>query len=264
MPYEGLLFRTTDALKWGTGKGSRLSSLEVDQNFYEVITRIVSLEDNPPVPVNISNIQVIGSQLTIFLDDGSSYGPFTLPVAQFRFRSDWLPAVQYYELDLVSVAGKGLYMVRLDHISDSVFDENATDGDGHALYLKVFGEDTYIYTFGFFYPGSPGNGMTSGDPVFAHLFNTPVVLPGDAADSYARLRVDPAADMEFALYKNTDPIGTLTFTAGSNEGVIDFASTDIGFEAGDVFYALYPTDGLDADARDLTVTIKGLRGELSS
>ena len=255
------MFRTTDALKWGTGKGSRLSPQEVDQNFYEVITRIVALEDDPPVPVNISNIQVIGSQLTIFLDDGSSYGPFTLPVAQFRFRSDWLPAVQYYELDLVSVAGKGLYMVRIDHTSGSTFDENAVDGDGHALYLKVFGEDTYVYTFGFFYPGTPGNGMSAGDNMFAHLFVENVFLSAITDSPTARLATATDSALSIDLYKNLTLIGSIDFEAASTLGTVTITD-DVQFSPGDVVYAKAPAP--DATAKDLTVTIKALRGNIPS
>lgn len=264
MAFEGLLFRTTDMGQWGTGKGSPLTAVEVDENFYTLAVKVKDLQDNPPTPVEIANFQVIGSQLKIFMNDGTFFGPFTLPTAQFVFRDEWLPdGVQYYELDLVSVAGQGLFLVRLDHLSAATFDPDATDGDGNALYLKVFGEDTYIYTFGFFYPGKPGTGMDTGDMMAAHLFNENVYLPADAAGSLAMLRVDPAADMEIKLFMNGLEIGLIEFSAGDPVGVVSFTELH-QFTPNDVFYVQFPEGGIDVDARDLTITIKGFRGESPS
>lgn len=261
MPFENILFRTTDALKWGTGKGSPLSAVEVDENFYEVITRIVDLEENPPMPVNIETIQVIGSQLTIFLSDGSSYGPFTLPVAQFRFRDEWLPIVEYLELDLVSVAGQGLFMVRLDHTSAATFDPDATDGDGHALYLKVFGEDTYIYTTGFFYPGKPGTGLGAEELMLAHLFNESVYILTAVSGCYAKLITAPTADLEFEITKNGTSIGTITFTAPTTDGVIALTD-DVQFDAEDIL-GVNSAAAIDTTAENLVVTLRGFRGTLT-
>ncbi|RWQ35538.1 MAG: hypothetical protein EOS20_18710, partial [Mesorhizobium sp.] len=65
-------------------KGSNLTATEVDDNFHDVDDRITELEDNPPEPVNISNITVVGTQMTIYLEDATEFGPFTLPQANFR------------------------------------------------------------------------------------------------------------------------------------------------------------------------------------
>jgi hypothetical protein len=37
-----------------------------------------------PEPLNISNITVTGTQMRIYLEDGTVFGPFTLPQANFR------------------------------------------------------------------------------------------------------------------------------------------------------------------------------------
>lgn len=65
-------------------KGSNLTPTEVDDNFHDLDDRIGELEDNPPEPVNISNIIVVGTQMTIYLEDATFFGPFTLPQANFR------------------------------------------------------------------------------------------------------------------------------------------------------------------------------------
>ncbi|RWO90942.1 hypothetical protein [Mesorhizobium sp.] len=65
-------------------KGSNLTATEVDDNFHDLDDRMTELEDNPPEPVNISNITVVGTQMTIYLEDATVFGPFTLPQANFR------------------------------------------------------------------------------------------------------------------------------------------------------------------------------------
>lgn len=69
---------------WGAGKGSNLTSVEVDENFWDHEQRLVELETNPPEPVQISNIELVGTQLTIYMEDETEYGPFTVPQANFK------------------------------------------------------------------------------------------------------------------------------------------------------------------------------------
>jgi len=259
MAYEGLLFRITDTLRWGIGKGSPLSALEVDENFYTLANKVKAIEDNPPTPVEIASFQVIGSQLKVFMNDGTEFGPFTLPTAQFVFRDEWQPdGYPYFELDVVSVIGRGLFLVRLDHDSAATFDPDATDGDGHPLYLKVFGEDTYKYTFGFFAPGTPGAGIPAEETMFAHLFADDVYMTADAGASLARLQVASDGDRVFTMYKNATEIGTLSFTGSVADGNFDIPAA-VQFNAGDVFY-MTSASALDATAKNLMVTINGYRG----
>ena len=32
---------------------------------------------------------VVGSQMTVWLEDGTALGPYTLPTAMIRYRGDW-------------------------------------------------------------------------------------------------------------------------------------------------------------------------------
>ncbi|MBB4520469.1 UNVERIFIED_ORG: hypothetical protein M2435_001249 [Rhizobium sophorae] len=72
-----ITFRTAGA--WGAGKGSNLTPAEVDGNFYDLDGRVTDLEDNPPTPNQIADITQDGNQITIVMDDASTFGPFTLP-----------------------------------------------------------------------------------------------------------------------------------------------------------------------------------------
>lgn len=47
-------FKNTDA-RWGAGEG-RLSSLSVDENFYEADQRMDALEANPPDPISVETV----------------------------------------------------------------------------------------------------------------------------------------------------------------------------------------------------------------
>lgn len=84
MHTSGLIFRTTDVTRWGAGKGADLTPAEVDLNFYDLDERVVTIELNPPTPIEISEITVTGSSMTVHMADSSTFGPFTLPTAPAR------------------------------------------------------------------------------------------------------------------------------------------------------------------------------------
>lgn len=62
-------------------KGSSLTAAEVDGNFQALSDWIDAFEADPTPPNGIANITQDGTQLTIFLDDSTALGPFTLPSA---------------------------------------------------------------------------------------------------------------------------------------------------------------------------------------
>jgi hypothetical protein len=254
-----MTYRTTDLVKWGTGKGANLTATELDENFWDVVERLSTLEDNPPEAVGISNITVAQTTMMIYMTDGSTFGPFVLPVANWAWKGEWTEGVHYYQLDLVTVAGRGLYLVLNEHDAVAPFDPDATTPiDGFAEYQLVFGEDTYVYDFGMYYPGTPGFGIAVGKSVAAHMPGRDIWIDIDAPGSIAKLTVAPAADLVFDLKKNTTDIGTLTFTAGETDGVFDIAA-QVQFNPGDIFRVVRPTV-LDSTADELMVTILAIRG----
>ncbi len=90
---SGIVYRTVGP--WGPGKGSNLTPTEVDENFDGLHNRVLVIELNPPLPVEISSITVVGSAMTINMADGSKFGPFTLPVATFDGNLDAVGDVEY-------------------------------------------------------------------------------------------------------------------------------------------------------------------------
>lgn len=118
-------------------KGSNLTAAEFDGNFSDLDGRVTSLQNNPPVAVGISNFAVSGSQLVVYLSNGTSFGPFSLPIATFAVRGEWTALTAYFAMDLVHVAGSGLYLVLSDHTSAATFDEDATNSDGAVYDIVV-------------------------------------------------------------------------------------------------------------------------------
>jgi hypothetical protein len=255
MALDGIVYRGDHPAPRNAGKGSALTVDEFDDNFYELYTRIKALETTPPTAVSISNITVTGSQLLISMSDGvTTYGPFTLPIATFRFRGDYLAGTAYAALDIVSVPNQGLFLVNITHTGEDPFDPAAVDGSSNPMYTQLFGEGIEIYDVGFFYPGRPGLGIDSDGWMFAHELVRPVIAPALLTDSKASLRVAPAAALSFPIYKNGGTgIGSVDFAMSATAGTFTFTD-DTEFDAGDVLQ-IGPPVSADANAKDLMVSL---------
>lgn len=259
MALDGIVYVNTHAAPRGAGKGSPLTVDEADDNFYELYTRLKALEDSPPTAVSISNISVSGTQMLVTMSDASTFGPFTLPIAKLNFRGDYAPGMTLAALDLVNVPNQGLYMTLIENTdSDDPFDGTKTDGSGHPLFNLVFATNTLIYDVGFFYPGRPGLGIDSAGWMFAHRMVREVTAPASLTDSVASLRVAPAADLSFPIYKNGGTsIGSVDFALGAAVGTFTFAD-DTDFAVGDTLQ-VGPSIAADTAAKDLTLTFTLIR-----
>jgi hypothetical protein len=264
---DGIVFKTTDMLRWGAGGGAgtagNLTPLQFDENMWELLTRIQALENDPPVAVSISNFTVIGSQFEVNMSDGSTLGPYDLPVAAFRFRGDWINAMPLLQLDLVSVPERGLYMTLIAHttpVAPAEFDPDAVDEtpgsptEGDPLYQQLFGEDTYIYDLGFFFPGKPGIGVDVDAAIAGHVFAHAVTAPIDLVGSYGTLKIAGAADLSFPIEHDGVEVGSIDFAAGETVATFTFAA-EVEIAAGEVITVIRPA-AIDADARELSVTLK--------
>lgn len=246
--------------KWGTGKGSLLTPSEADNDLWELYSRLKALEDSPPAPLEITAITVIGSTFQVEMSDGSHFGPFDLPIAKFEWQGEWVNDAIYAKLDLITVSQKGLYIVMFPHTAPHTgpFDEGAVDvGSGDPIYIKIFGEDTYIYDFGFFYPGKPGVGIETGYGIAGHIFGRDVLLPQDM-ECDAKLVTAPAADMSFPVQVDGVEQGTLDFLSGATDGTLTWTA-DVEAPEGTRIRLMLPTGGIDVDARELSVSFKGVQ-----
>lgn len=258
-----ILFRSTDNSKWGPGKDAKLTIAEGDGNLWEIQKAVEGLLNDPPVPISISNFIVAGSQLSIQLTDGSSYGPFQLPFASFRYRKEgYVSGGTYNELDLLPVPNKGLFLVNYTHTPTGAFNPNATNGDGKPLYTLLFGEDVTIYDVGFSFPGKPGLGIDADRPMAQHVVARDSVcwLSSETSISVVKLLDAPTADLVVEIQKNGAAIGDMTVPAGETTGTVTL-SDDVQFVRGDVLAFIKPDE--DVTAKDLVATLALRRGVLA-
>lgn len=134
MALADLKYVTTGA--WGSGLARPLTAAEADGNVQTLRAAIQYLIDNPSEGVSVSNITVSGRQLTFFMSDASTFGPFTLPIAYPRWRGDWVASGSYAVFDIVLAEGYGTFIVAKDHTSAGTFDPNASSG-GDPLYIQI-------------------------------------------------------------------------------------------------------------------------------
>lgn len=154
MPFPGVTITFRTAGVWGAGVGRNLTAAEFDNNNQSLKLAVEYLNDNPPTPDNIASITVLNNNMTITTELGTVYGPFLLPIAEFRDRGAWADATDYLYGDIFT-QGTGLYMVQREHTSEAPFDPDAT-GIGGPLYRLLF--DASALTMTFLEDGYPAEG----------------------------------------------------------------------------------------------------------
>lgn len=110
-------------------QGVDLTADQVDGNFRFLEELIDELVANPPAATSITNITVSGATFTIWLSNGTSFGPFTMPMAAFHWREDgFLPDTMYFVGDFLPV-GSSIYLVLQNHVTGDEFDSGAENSD---------------------------------------------------------------------------------------------------------------------------------------
>lgn len=128
-------FRTTGP--WGAGLGANLTPAQVDENFSTLKDAVDDFE--APPGVGIATVEVVGSNMTLHMTDGSTQGPFVLPSATFTDTGDWAALTNYNPMDLFLVPTVGLYLVALPYASPTEFDPDVMDTDGNLLLKLIIG-----------------------------------------------------------------------------------------------------------------------------
>jgi hypothetical protein len=201
------VYRTDDGGRWGTGKGSNLTAAEVDVNFWDIIQRILNLENNPPVAVSIRDFTVVGNQLTINMTDGSTKGPFTIPTSQWRWTGPWSPNTAYGINDIFSDGG-AVYRVAVAHTSNPSFDP-ALLVEGNYVYNLLLESALQAYDMGMYYSfGVPDDGSV----LLQHVAVRNFIIPGNWLNSQAFLRIAATNDLSLPIYQNATLIGHIDFT----------------------------------------------------
>ncbi len=256
---SGVIFRTTDLAKWGAGKGAPLTKDEVDSNFWLLLGYIATAMEATGTPHEIASVTVVDNQMTVTLDDATTFGPFDLPEAAFRWTGAYVGGFDYKRFDILTAAD-GAYLVRRDHTAATVFDPAASDMTG-ALYALLFPYQN-IFDIGFYFPGPVGQAVPVGAPMFALLITRDVYLPQNLPGSDARFAVEPADGVwGVDIQKNGVVIGQYTFDPSNSSepaGFFTFAA-NVQFSAGDVLEVM-PPNAIDSAASSFTMTLQGKKG----
>jgi len=260
-----LIYR--NAGPWGPGKGARLTSLEADGNVYDLDSRLRNVELNPPAAVSIDHFGVSSNALTVFLTNGATQGPFTLPSAQWRWAGEWQPLTTYYALDVIGYAGS-VYLVQHNHTSDIAFAADAEDATGFRYALLIAPPDQ-PYDVGMFH-GSALQG--NGSVLLQHVATRSFVLPTGFAGSTAFLLTPVSTDnLSLPIHKNSELIGHIEFNisegiVGDNEGQLGTfvgitSAAEVQFERTDRLAVLAP-DVVDGSASNLSITFAARTGTI--
>lgn len=264
-----ILYRTVGA--WGAGTGANLTAAQIDGNFYDIEGRLETLETTPLEAVGIDHFVIDGTLLTIVMSDGSTHGPFVLPVAQWRWTGLWASGITYLPGDIVVIDG-AVYQVRVMHVSEGTFDPTLYAPEG-IVYVKILDKPAQPYDIALFW----NDVITSGtDILVQHCTPREYTIGQNFENCIAFLQVK--TDVTFALpvyrTRNADlledgetdeaeVLGLITFDqddAGTTDGgqyglfaAVDY-DVDIVFRRGDRITITQPYED-PTTAKQLSVTL---------
>ncbi len=247
-----VLYVTTGV--WGAGVGP-LAPAAVDGNFWDHEQRIDTLETTPDAAISISSVELVvgGAAFTITLTNAVVLGPFILPTATFRFIDGWVNSQSLVANDFISVEGHGIFLVLKTHTTPAApaeFDPLLIV-TGDPAYKRIWGVPPVTdYELDLNYLGLiPG----SEAKLLVKLVRRAMRLVVGLVDSVFYLDVAPTAAIALKLFKNASEIGTVTFAAASQTGVVNFP-IETDFAPGDRLVIKGPV-GVDTTAADLAVAI---------
>lgn len=217
-------YRTTGA--WGAGKGSDLTPVEVDTNFWDIIERIVTIEELPDPSAGIESFSVIGTDFYVQMTDATQLGPYPLPLVKFTARGAWTPSTPYVVMDTFDNGG-ALYMVLVNHTSALTFDAGANDGLGNEYYGLMLSTPSTVLPTG----GSTGMALQKASGAD---FDTTwdFVLPDSGATGQALVKVSGTSqdvDWQTVAAENVSFVPTLPMTSTNVQDALDeVAGTVVG------------------------------------
>lgn len=243
---------------WGTGEAADLPAADIDSNFWQLLQRIGALETVPQEAVGIEDFTVVGNQMTVNMTDGTTRGPYTLPVAQISFGGEWRPNTTYLTQTFLTNDGS-LYWVLVNHTSAAAFDPGANDGAGHDYYGLVLAKPIQPYDVGFFYSAElPGDASV----LLRHTASRAITIPAAFEDSVAALLVACTANMTLPITLEGIAIGSIEFQVGvglepggGQTGTFTAVSPDPTSVVRYDHLAILAPAVVDVTAKGLTVTI---------
>lgn len=128
-------------------QGTNLSADQVDGNFRHILGLYDDLLANLPTANGISNITVNGSQFTVWLEGGESFGPFEMPTAAFHWRGEWTNDTGYFVNDIVTNQ-ENVWLILQSHVSPpfASFDETL-ESSGEPVFQLLWGAQQRNYPY---------------------------------------------------------------------------------------------------------------------
>lgn len=259
---DQVTFRTTDNLRWGPGQGSDLPATEIDINFWVLLTAVQALQAESNDHAGIDHFVIVGTNLFVHLTNHFVLGPYTLPMAQWNFRGEWSPRMAYQAFD-VFTHEKAVYLVLLQHVSNSLFSASSTDrlvppsnlyglmlaaptpelpqtGDKGAFlqWQNSPGDVRWFLptrNIAFYLEAAPDPVEAVMDYQFPEITNFPAGLTGSQFSVGTR----PTGDQEFELMQDGGPIGHITIHHTGAPTVV--FNHPIQFAAGEILSVVGPT-----------------------
>lgn len=225
MPLPSITYKTPGA--WGPGVGRKLTSAEIDANFYALFSAIVALISSPTAPDNISLFHTQGTNLYVTLESGTEMGPIPLPVLRPNFTGEFIPGGHdYADLDAFSVQGSGIYVTLSPFSSGNSFDPNILDGDGNPILMKWFGFDQggeTVYDMGFYYAGKVSDQGTG--YLWQEYMLRGARISSDADLHNAFLEIPASTNAQtMNILADDVPVGVVHFEVGEQVGVVNLFS----------------------------------------
>lgn len=246
------------AITLRAGLGRNLTAAEADGNVTALNNALIALEVAQPLPIGIESVQLVDTELSFTLDDGTVLGPLTIKIPAPRWRREWAPFTDYAATDIFTVAGLGVYMVLLGHTGGASFDAALLVG-GQPAIQQLFGMTTSvgdtIYDLAFFYQDLLSASVSDrlAELVAPRAFILPTV-----GSHQAKLRAAPSTSVQvIPIYQDAVQIGHIDFAVGDPVGTVTITA-DTTFAMGDSLeVGLAPL--LDPAARGLALTLAAQR-----
>src|ERR1035437_90721 len=233
-----LVYRTTDATRWGGGQGSDLTATTIDQNFWKLFGAVDALQRlNIGAGIDYINQPSGGNLFFIHLTNHAVLGPFTIPSSNWNPKGPWAPANVYAVYDTVTNNGS-LYLVLVAHTSAGTFSVNADDSLGHNIYSLLLASPANSQPTG----GSAGQRLVKnsathydmawvsdlirmalyieghpdpGETVMQYMVVDNMTLPASLTGTVVYQGTPTTVPCSYTINKNGSVIGTIGFSGSS-------------------------------------------------
>jgi hypothetical protein len=211
-----------------------------------------------PTPAAIVEFQIDGNQLTVVMDDATTFGPYTLPV-YVPSAFIWAPGMDVVPGQMFSMNAT-IYTVINPHTTVDPFDpgETSTDGDYYQEFITVDG----VLPAG----GDVGMALIKSTSADYEVTWADVGVPAEGTTGQHLAKVsDTDYDVDW-VDNDLDGLSDVTISAPADGDVLQYVGTD-GWQNGPITVAASDVDftsSTDISATDVQAAIEELAGDIGN